>query len=114
MPFFSLYQQKPAITPESGFSAKMARFTFSPTTSSIDPIVLKAKSTTAKVVFHPREIYVDATIAQINGGPHWQIEVKYVPRQMDVSEEDVSAELCLMKGELGKVLGTVALGDVLV
>ena len=90
----------------------MARFTFSPNAASIDTAILTAKSTTAKVVFHPHEIYVDATIAQINGEDNWQIEVEYVPRQKNVSQEDINAVLCLTKGELGKVLATVPLGDV--
>ncbi|KAJ9610381.1 hypothetical protein H2200_005158 [Cladophialophora chaetospira] len=90
----------------------MARFTFTPNATSIDPAILSAKSTTAKVVFHPHEIYVDATIARVNEGSEWQVEVEHVPRQMNVSEDNVNAVLCLTKGELGKVLGTVALGNV--
>ena len=76
----------------------MTRITFSPTASSIDPSILAAKSTAAKVCFNPHEIYVDATISPLGRGDRWEVEVEYIPIQVNVSETDTNAVLCLTKG----------------
>ena len=90
----------------------MARVTFSPTTASIDPAILKAESTTAKVCFNPKEIYVNAIIRPIGSGDDWEVDLEYIPRQVNVSQNEVNAVLFLAKGELGRILGSVELGRI--
>ena len=90
----------------------MAKITFSPSASSIDPVLLTAKSTAAKVCFNPKEIYVDATVSPIGRGGRWEVNVESIPRQDNVSGADTNAVLCLTKGELGPVVGRVDLGRI--
>ena len=90
----------------------MASISFSPSAFSIDLTILEAKSTTAKVCFDPHEIYVDAKVSPVGRGDMWEVDMEYVPRQINASEVDTNAVLCLTKGELGRVIGRVELGRI--
>jgi hypothetical protein len=89
----------------------MPSTTFSSPASPSITSALQAKSTRAKVCFLPKEIFVDARVVMMEQGDERRVEVDAVPRQMGVGEEDVQAVLVLTKGELGKELGRIDLGN---
>jgi hypothetical protein len=93
----------------------MPEFQFSPSVSSVSPATLEANSTTAKIIFYPKEIFVDTEIHPADPGNHagpWKVRVDSVPRQNQVPVEDQSAILLLTRGELGKEIGRIQLGPV--
>lgn len=88
----------------------MASFTFQPT-SEVPPGVLSADSTHAKVKIEPLDAFVDATISPFQGGAFWKASTTSIPRSSSVPLHDHRVVLVLTKGELGKYLGSIDLGN---
>ncbi|KAL6244188.1 hypothetical protein RBB50_009058 [Rhinocladiella similis] len=90
----------------------MAEFTFTPSAAALSAEALNTKSTTARVVFYPSEIYVDAEISPANPDDNagtWKAKIQTVPRQTKVARDEQSAMLLLTKGQFGKEIGRVEL-----
>lgn len=88
----------------------MASFVFQPT-QEVDLAVLSARSTCAKVKIEPIDAFVDATISPLSGGSRWSAVTASVPRSSSIPVQDHKAILVLSKGELGKHLGSIDLGN---
>ena len=88
----------------------MSTFSFEPT-ESLSSDILRAKSTFAKVAFQPKGVYISAKLeSPEDGTTAWKAIVDYTPKQR--THLDKTATLYITKGELGKILGTVELGQV--
>ncbi|KAK6382926.1 hypothetical protein LTS17_003596 [Exophiala oligosperma] len=92
----------------------MAEFTFTPSPATLSAEALNTKSTVARVVFYPSEIYVDAQISPPAANPNddnstgpWRAKVQTVPRQAKVALDEQTVMLLLTKGEFGKEIGRV-------
>ena len=73
--------------------------------------MLTAKSTVAKVVFTPNDIFVNAHFLPLtSASEHLSAKVDYVPTQRTVLMDEQVATLRLTKGELGRELGRIELG----
>jgi hypothetical protein len=94
----------------------MATYTFTPP-PDLPISILSAKSTTAKVSFSPVDFIVDAKIAPLTGdgatsssdNQPWTAVVQKVPNPL--AHPDERATLHITRGELGKLLCSVPLGD---
>jgi hypothetical protein len=94
----------------------MATYTFHPP-PHLHASILSAGSTTAKVSFSPADIFVDAKLIppltrngiQYSDNVPWTVEVQTVPNPIAHPQE--RATLHITRGELGKVLASISLGD---
>ena len=89
----------------------MASFTFTPT-ADVPEEVLTAASTHAKVRIEPIDAYIDATVEKLSGSTSWTAIVGNVPQSSHIPRHEHRAILCLYKGELGKYLGSISLGQI--
>lgn len=88
----------------------MASFTFTPTTD-VPVDILSAKSTYARIKIEPMDAFVDATISSIRRGTQWKASIPYVPQGASVPLQEHKAILSLSKGEFGRHLGDIDLGN---
>lgn len=110
--------------------AQTYTYTFKPT-SSLTTSMLLAKSTVMKVNYTPVDFFVDATViapstlsplprdldskkeeeeaGEERGEKGWKVVVRKLPNRKPHLEEQ--ATLYAYKGEAGKVLGSIRLGD---
>ena len=84
-------------------------FSFKPDPEAVS--ILQKRSTNTKVRIDPIEAYVDAFTSQVGDSDMWQASVNSLPQSSSLGAHDHSATLCLYKGELGQLVGTVKLGD---
>lgn len=88
----------------------MASFIFTPT-NDVPVDILSARSTHAKIKIEPMDAFVDATISSVRSGAQWRASIPYVPQAASVPIENHKAILSLTKGEFGRHLGDIDLGN---
>ena len=92
-------------------TVNMHTFTIPPDSTTLPTDILNAKSTIAKIMFSPGDIFVDAhLLPPVAGAELWRATVEWIPTQRTVPREEQMATLCLTKGELGREIGRIDLG----